>query len=123
MSLECPYCEKEIEDPDDCHDPNENHEWECPHCEKNFIFTIEYYPTYSSYKADCLNGGEHNLKDIAGVPKWFFAGKYRCKDCDHEHTDKLERVTWLKENLHTIEGWEKDIVQKHIDALEKPEGE
>lgn len=118
MSLECPYCEKEIEDPDDCHDPNENYEWECPHCEKNFVFSIEYDPSYSSHKADCLNGGEHKLRPICGAPKWYFAGNYRCQDCDHEHTDKLERLAWLKENLHTIEDWEKEIVQKSIDALD-----
>ena len=32
MSLECPYCEAEIDDPDDCYETHVTYEHECPHC-------------------------------------------------------------------------------------------
>lgn len=84
MSLECPYCEKEIDDPDDCDDPSRDYEHECPHCEKNFVFQVEYTRDYSANKAECLNGGEHRYKDRnrygAGEPEIYS----QCQDCGHE---------------------------------------
>ena len=43
--------------------------------------------TYT-YKADCLNGGEHQLKLSKTWPKKF--AKMRCKDCDYERQPTAE---------------------------------
>jgi hypothetical protein len=84
MSLECPYCEKEIKDPDECYEQCVDYEHECPHCEKMFVFQVEYTRDYSAYKADCLNDGEHRYKEQkrygSGEPEIFS----RCQDCGHE---------------------------------------
>ena len=86
--LICPYCEYDCGQPDDCHEPDENFEWECNKCKKNFIFIITYYPDYESTKADCLNGKKHKYKPIEGVPREFFKNKFRCVDCGKEEVRK-----------------------------------
>ena len=85
MDLECPYCEKQIEDPDECYETGVDYEHECPHCEKNFVFQVEYTRDYSANKADCLNGGEHKLKErkrygIGAEPTTIMY----CADCGYE---------------------------------------
>lgn len=89
--LECPYCGKELEDPDDCYSPDRIYEWECPYCEMNFVFTVEYWPSYDSEKADCLNGGKHNWKNIIGYPKEYFENKRRCSVCSNEKDVTFEK--------------------------------
>jgi|LGOV01.1.fsa_nt_gb hypothetical protein len=85
MTCECPYCEHDCGDYfDDCHSPDTEYEHKCEECGKNFIFIIDYYPTFSSYKADCLNGGEHNWKKICGYPVEYFENRMRCADCGKE---------------------------------------
>lgn len=76
--LYCPYCDHDCGDYfDDMHDSNVDYEWECEGCEKSFIFTIEYDPTFTGHKADCLNGGEHKWENST-IPK---GNHYRCADC------------------------------------------
>lgn len=85
MDIECPYCEFEQ---GVNHDDGQNyeegvlHHMECEQCEKNFTFytAISFY--YESQKADCLNGGEHNWRQIATYPKEYT--KMGCKDCGEE---------------------------------------
>jgi len=84
FDLECPYCEKVIRDPDECYDEGETYQQECPHCGKNFVFTICYCRSYSSEQAPCLNGGDHDLRPIIGVPKEYFRDKFRCSYCGEE---------------------------------------
>ncbi len=80
--LYCPYCDEDLgSHVDDCHSQDVQYEHQCPKCDKNFVFTIEYYPSFTSNKADCLNGKEHKFEQITGVPKELFKDKYRCKDC------------------------------------------
>ena len=84
-NLYCPYCEHDCGDyVDDCHEQDTEYEYQCPECNKNFIFTIEYEPNYSSSKADCLNGGEHDFKPIIGYPTEYFKNKVRCSMCGKE---------------------------------------
>jgi hypothetical protein len=84
-NLECPYCEADLGDyVDECHDSNVDYEYECPKCGKSFIFTIEYYPSFTSNKADCLNGEEHQFEDMVGFPEEYFKGRKKCKDCGKE---------------------------------------
>ncbi len=83
--LHCPYCDENLGDHiDDCHEADTEYEYECTKCDKSFIFTITYYPTFSSYKADCLNGGKHNYEKMCGIPEEMFKNKYKCKDCGKE---------------------------------------
>lgn len=85
--LYCPYCDDNLGNHvDDCHEPDEEYEHQCPKCEKNFIFTIDYYPSFSSNKADCLNGGEHDYRVITGFPREYFINKRRCHMCSKEIT-------------------------------------
>ncbi len=80
--LECPYCGKDMDDPDDKGESGMLHEHECPHCEKYFVFEVEYNPSYSSRKADCLNGGEHDYKKTATFPEIY--ARMRCRMCGDE---------------------------------------
>lgn len=80
----CPYCEKEIEPSSDQHQPDENHETECPHCGMTFIFTIEYYPSYTTHQVPCLNGEEHDYQKVIGWPEEYSANVRRCRWCDDE---------------------------------------
>lgn len=82
--LECPYCEKEMREPDECHDPDVNYEKQCPHCEKYFVFTVGYIKTFDADKAPCLNGGDHGWKPIIGAPAEYFKGRFRCIYCGDE---------------------------------------
>ena len=91
--LYCPYCDENLGDyVDDCHEQDTEYEHECPECKKNFIFTICYHPSFSSEKADCLNGAEHEYEPIAGIPEEFFKNKYRCKMCDKRITKDDDAV-------------------------------
>lgn len=85
-TLECPYCDAELADPDDCHEPTD-YEHECPECGKSFKFEVEYERTYHAYKADCLNDGEHKWAQRVGAPAAYFVGKFRCEVCG-EHQDR-----------------------------------
>ena len=84
----CPYCGYEIDIYLDEEEPNDYFESECPHCKKNFMLMFQLEPSFYAKQADCLNGGEHEMQNIFGSPSWFFAGKKRCKHCNHETFDK-----------------------------------
>lgn len=58
----CPYCEEEIKGPDDAQEEGDDYEHECPKCEKSFVFSVSYSVSYRTFKADCLNGADHNFK-------------------------------------------------------------
>ena len=82
MSLQCPYCEAEIDDPDDCYEQETTYEHECRECEKSFVFQVEYSRDYSARKADCLNGAEYDYKKRATIPAEYAV--MCCKMCGHE---------------------------------------
>ena len=82
--LECPYCGYETEVPEECYEQDKLHEAQCDGCEKYFTFNVGFHPCYTEYKADCLNGGEHNMSPIIGLPKEYFKDKFRCGACGKE---------------------------------------
>ncbi len=103
-NLYCPYCDNDCGDfIDDCREPDVGYEHQCPNCDKNFTFTICYYPTFSSEKADCLNGGKHKWEKICGAPAEFFKDKYRCEMCDERKTLTDEEFTRLTGKLEGAE--------------------
>lgn len=82
MTLTCPYCDKEFKEPEahiDIEDCNDAYDSECPHCDKRFAYEVDVevklIPT--SYKAACLNGGEHEWETQACYPE--FASRRVCK--------------------------------------------
>lgn len=82
---ECPYCGADVEinhDDGDGYDEDKIHQQECRECEKTFVFTTFIHFSYDAKKADCLNGGEHNLKKTNTYPPQFAV--MRCVDCDYE---------------------------------------
>ena len=90
--LECPYCESEVQVPEDCHDQSDTYETECPSCNKYFQFTVEYWPTYSSKKADCLNGAEHDYHRSTRIPH-IIRGQvsWRCTMCDDQQQREADQ--------------------------------
>lgn len=77
MDLACPYCEHEIEAPDDYNETFTRYDYKCENCNKTFTFSVEYERNYESRKAPCLNGGEHDYSKAN-----FVTNKIKCKYCD-----------------------------------------
>ncbi len=83
---ECPYCGAEIEI---CHDDGYGldefvrYEQDCPACLKTFAYTTTHFVVYTTFVADCLNGGEHRFRVVRtandALPRTF-----RCIDCGAE---------------------------------------
>lgn len=80
----CPYCGTKNGMPDVHTDEGELVEFDCIKCEKSFIYQCNYSISYSSYKAPCLNDGEHDWKKVIGAPREHFKNRYRCSYCDKE---------------------------------------
>lgn len=63
--MNCPYCgaqQRTSSDDADGMREEETQARECSSCEKNFTFQIKISLSYTTEKADCLNGGEHAWK-------------------------------------------------------------
>lgn len=80
----CPYCNESLPEPDDCNEQDKEYEEKCSKCLKNFVFNVSYSKDYSEHKANCLNGAEHDYKEINGYPKEYFENKRRCSMCSKE---------------------------------------
>jgi hypothetical protein len=88
--LECPECKTWNKVPDDCYDPDTHYECECSKCSKIFGFTLEYYPTYTTYSTPCANGEPHKWKPKIGFPAEFFKGQQFCEYCGEGRTVQEE---------------------------------
>jgi len=80
--LECPYCGKEQLHIDSDYGQDDESEYECEHCEKNFMLHASWEISFSSRKADCLNGGEHNYEITKHCAEIFRV--LRCSMCNDE---------------------------------------
>ena len=98
--LECPYCGHEQ---DVCHDDGfgyeeyKRHEVECHFCEKWYVFTTYVSYSYTPEKAECLNTGEHNIKETRnenGHQEYIIIIR-ECKDCDYK-----EKTQWIKKEVN-----------------------
>lgn len=95
-NVECPYCGAEREVDFDSivgSDPHRKHVMACGDCGKDFAFTAEVSVTYTSYKTDCLNGGDHRWRFESGYP--FHNSVMRCETCDESRKPTAEE---FKEN-------------------------
>lgn len=91
--VKCPYCEEEQEinhDDGQGYEENTLHHQECNKCEKTFTFTTGIIYVYHTYKADCLNGSEHNFKASTTYPREFTV--MRCSDCEEERKPTPEEM-------------------------------
>lgn len=84
VDFNCPYCGEDLGHPDDCKETDQTYDWTCDKCNKKFVFTLNYSVDFTTSKADCLNGGEHNYTKIVGYPTEYFENKRRCIMCDKE---------------------------------------
>ncbi len=84
--LTCPYC--------GCiHDTAEvlametpagqSTEFTCASCKKRFMFIVEYVPSFDAWKADCLNGSEHELDTIPGHKEYSIPDVEYCGMCNY----------------------------------------
>ena len=81
----CPYCGHEDSD---TWEMSESGSSTCGSCEKEFMFDTEQSRTFSTWKADCLNGASHAWK---AIPNPSYPNAKRCKDCDkHDWLGKVE---------------------------------
>lgn len=80
--IECPYCEHEQNDPDDCYKDDVHYDNECNNCKKTYGFKIYYEPEYDSYKLPCANGEKHLWKKTMLYHKESYF--YRCDYCNLE---------------------------------------
>lgn len=82
--IECPYCEANCAEPEESIAYNEILRWHCHECDRTFVYTAELSVYYTSEKAECLNGGAHDWKQIIGCPIEYFAKRRRCSMCNEE---------------------------------------
>lgn len=84
--LRCPYCGYVFDSSwfETYPDQGIVSDADCPDCEKTFSYEVEYHPYFRSWKAPCLNGGEHDWQEIVGVPIFWFKNRRRCSVCDAE---------------------------------------
>ena len=79
----CPYCDAEIDiDHDDGYgfQEDEVYQQECQDCNQVFTYQTSVIYHYSTEKASCLNGGEHDYKPTITHPSIFT--EMRCSMCD-----------------------------------------
>lgn len=86
MSVECPYCEFENDEPECCYEESELYTKECENCDKTFGVTVSISYDYSGHKMPCANGENHDWQPITGWPSESFKDKYRCSYCDEKKT-------------------------------------
>jgi len=84
----CPYCgaEQDIDISDlkehQLFDTDTKYEQECDTCEQTFGFKIHVNVSYSTFAADCLNGGSHDWYIQECHPK--FMTRRVCNNCSEE---------------------------------------
>lgn len=91
--MECPYCGAEQEvNHDDGYGYAEGvkHEHTCSECGKVFVFETYISFSYEPFKADCLNGAEHNLRFRIAIPREY--SRMTCMDCDYERYATKEEI-------------------------------
>ncbi len=82
---ECPYCGSDVEiNHDDGYGYSEDdqHQQECGACGKVFVYATSIHFSYSTSKAECLNGSEHQYEKTKTIPEEY--ARLRCADCGHE---------------------------------------
>lgn len=88
--LECPYCGagNEVCLDGQGYEEEINHEMMCESCKKNFTFQTSVSFYYEPSRADCLNGGQHELFELPSNEYNTRGVIYfdRCKNCNYKST-------------------------------------
>lgn len=95
--INCPYCEAEVEinhDDGRGYEEDVKHQQECNNCNKTFVFNTIISFDYEPYKADCLNGGEHDFEPTHTFPIEFT--KMECIDCGEQRKPTEEEMAEVK---------------------------
>ena len=99
--IQCPYCDADQEiNHDDGYGYEEDklHEQQCGKCDKYFTYSTMASFYYTPYKADCLNGAEHDLQPVIHHPK-MFPDWVRCKCCGYEKRGEY-KAPWTDTPSH-----------------------
>jgi len=100
MKAECPYCGADVDIESDMElEDGSLYSDTCGSCEKEFAFSVHVTYSVDTYKADCLNGGEHKFKATVTQPK--IATMMRCSECGETRRPTTEewRVILTKEEI------------------------
>lgn len=82
---QCPYCGADVTiNHDDGYGYEEGglHQQECSECEKTFTYSTTIHFSYSTGRADCLNGASHEYKKTRTIPERY--ARLRCAMCGDE---------------------------------------
>jgi hypothetical protein len=83
--VECPYCNKWQDPPEESSEPDELHECECGNCGKYFGFYVQYFPSYSSHQIPCYNGEPHDWRNRPCLSEIsLLYDYYKCHHCEEE---------------------------------------
>ena len=88
MTLTCPYCGNMFRESDDDHVPNEKYEGECYKCGKFFAYEIEYQILTKSYRAPCMNEGDHDWTTQECYPEFMTQRTCPCGESEYIYKDQ-----------------------------------
>lgn len=107
--IECPYCgtEQDIDHDDGKgYEENERHQQQCVKCEKTFIFTTYVLYSYTPYKAECLNGGDHEYYPTHTYPTEFTEMMcHLCGDRRKPTKEEMEGLILQRDNSQAYKPW------------------
>lgn len=89
-TIKCPYCGKTAEVSDENLNLRDGEDSivECRNCRRRFIATASIEIMFESYKADCLNDGQHNWQPTSTSHRAFTL--MRCAKCGEEREPTSE---------------------------------
>lgn len=93
IDVACPYCGEDQEiTHDDGYGLEENEIFgqECGNCKKKFAYSTCIIFHYELWKADCLNGANHQYEATITFPKKYT--KMKCKVCGDERECSPEEM-------------------------------
>lgn len=107
-NIDCPYCDhgQNIDHDDGYgHEEDRLHQQECESCLKIFTFRTSIIYHYESFRAKCLNGGEHKFVPSITYPNCLT--KMGCETCEETRglTDKERK----KLKIQTVEEYLKEL--------------
>lgn len=100
MKAECPYCGADVDIESDRElEDGALYSDTCGNCEKEFAFSAYVVYLVNTYKADCLNNGNHKFKATSTYPRVFT--EMKCADCGETRKPTIEewRVILTKEEI------------------------
>lgn len=104
QDVNCPYCNKELDiNHDDGYGYSEDefHQQDCGHCGMTFVYLTSISVDHAVYKADCLNGSEHEFKLQKVYPERY--AKMECVNCGEEREPTREENPHLLSNVQNVQ--------------------